>query len=159
MPEINFSGILPDTKFFRVMRESETWRAIANVFFTVRTWSRMTIWGDRVRKALDNYFSYTNVSQLFLQFHGPMTILLQTRAGRLRDVLTIRDINEIADAPAGALQSALTSLKNEENTSHSDQKAISIPVTNKPPHMSLASVGRNGKVKFELAEESPPTPR
>ncbi len=88
-----------------------------------------------------------------------MTILLQTRAGRLRDVLTIRDINEIADAPAGALQSALTSLKNEENTSHSDQKAISIPVTNKPPHMSLASVGRNGKVKFELAEESPPTPR
>jgi len=40
---------LPETRFFRVMRETGTWKAITGILFTLRTWSRRTIWGDRVR--------------------------------------------------------------------------------------------------------------
>lgn len=48
IPGIDLGSLLPDTKFFRAMRESGTWRAITKIYFTVRTWSRRTIWGDRV---------------------------------------------------------------------------------------------------------------
>lgn len=41
--------------------------------------------------------------QLFLAFQGPGTILLQSRGSRIRDVLTNRDVAEIAEAPAGVL--------------------------------------------------------
>jgi len=71
----------------------------------------------------------------------------------------VRDINEIADAPAGALQSALTSLRDEDKRDSSDQEAAKTPVTNKPPKMSLASVGPDGKVNFEPAHKSLPTAR
>ena len=74
-------------------------------------------------------------------------------------MLTTRDVNEIADAPAGSLQAALTSLSNAEKTKGSEQKSAGPAVTNKPPQMSLASVGRDGKVKFESTEKSPITAR
>jgi len=41
--------------------------------------------------------------QLFLNFQGPGTILLQSRGSRIRDVLSNRDVAEIAEAPAGVL--------------------------------------------------------
>lgn len=48
IPRIDLGTILPDTKFFRVMRQSDTWKNLSKLFFTLRTWSRRTIWGDRV---------------------------------------------------------------------------------------------------------------
>ena len=39
---------LPDTRFWRLMRESTVWTFLRNAAVTVRTWSRRTIWGDRV---------------------------------------------------------------------------------------------------------------
>lgn len=50
IPSINIAGLLPDTKFFRVMRQSGTWQGIGRIMSTLRTWSRRTIWGDRVSK-------------------------------------------------------------------------------------------------------------
>lgn len=41
---------LPSVKFFDSMRQSQTWRAIAQGLFTARTWARRTIWGDRVSR-------------------------------------------------------------------------------------------------------------
>lgn len=41
-------GWLPDTRFWRTVRESTVYRVIRDVAFTVRTWSRRAIWGDRV---------------------------------------------------------------------------------------------------------------
>lgn len=40
--------LLPDTRFWRTMRESTVWRLVKDSAFTVRTWARRTIWGDRV---------------------------------------------------------------------------------------------------------------
>ena len=42
------SSLLPDTRFFRIVRESRTWRILAATAFSTRTWARRTIWGDRV---------------------------------------------------------------------------------------------------------------
>ncbi|KAI7538620.1 hypothetical protein KC331_g10244 [Hortaea werneckii] len=81
---------VPDTRFFRVMRESAAWSLLSRVAFTLRTWSRKTIWGDR----------------LFLHFTGPTQILLQSRGNSLRDSLSNRDVNEIADSPAGSAAAA-----------------------------------------------------
>ena len=84
--------------------------------------------------------------QLFMQFHGPSQILLQTRGARLRDVLTARDVNEIADTEPGALQPAVT-LKDDPaaaKASRPSPRPAPAPTT-----MSYASVGEGGRVKFE----------
>lgn len=39
---------LPDTRFFRSIREAPVWRYLRDALFTVRTWARRSIWGDRV---------------------------------------------------------------------------------------------------------------
>ena len=45
-------GLFPESKFLTTMRESDTWRLIARAYFAIRTWSRRTIWGDRVRRII-----------------------------------------------------------------------------------------------------------
>ncbi|MCJ1362300.1 Altered inheritance of mitochondria protein 24, mitochondrial [Acarospora aff. strigata] len=135
-PSMNLSSLLPHSKFVKAMRESDTWRALTQILFTVRTWSRRTIWGDR----------------LFLQFHGPTTILLQSRASRLSDVLTTRDVNEIADTPAGAVQSAVTlppTSKDEGLQSSEAQKRSAESLT----HLRVATVSKDGKVEFKDADD------
>ena len=48
IPEIGVSKLLPDTRFIRAMRDSQTWQTFTTILFNVRTWARATIWGDRV---------------------------------------------------------------------------------------------------------------
>jgi hypothetical protein len=136
VPNLGFTALLSNIKFFRVMGESETWRGITNLLFNLRTATRRTIWGDR----------------LFLQFHGPTTILMSSRASRISDVLTSRDINEIADSPAGAVQSAVTlATKPKVDGSSSDKQ-----VTDVPTGFHTAQVGQDGKVTFGKAEDIKP---
>ncbi|MCJ1411722.1 Altered inheritance of mitochondria protein 24, mitochondrial [Ptychographa xylographoides] len=133
VPRINIGGIIPDTKLFQFMRGSGIWKFVTSFLFTLRTWSRRTIWGDR----------------LFLQFHGPTTILLQTRAARLSDVLTTIDIDEIADTPAGVVKERITlAPQNGAEDSLQSLKAP-IPIADKPIRLSVATIGKDGKVKFE----------
>ena len=131
IPNLSLSRLIPDTNFFRVMRETPTWSAITNFAFALRTWSRRTIWGDR----------------LFLHFRGPTIVLLQTRASRLSDVLTTRDVNEIADTPAGAVQAAVT-LTASNPPEKDSLRAPATSIVSKT-RMSFASIGQDGKVKFE----------
>lgn len=127
VPDINFSAILPDIKFFRVMKESATWKAIAKMLFSLRTTARRTIWGDR----------------LFLQFQGPTTILMSSRASRISDVLTKRDVDEIADTEAGVVQSAVTLARTPKDATESKQTSYV------PSGFKVATVGKGGDVKFE----------
>ncbi|KAK4556030.1 Altered inheritance of mitochondria protein 24, mitochondrial [Recurvomyces mirabilis] len=122
---------IPDTKFWRTMREATAWRWASSVAFTIRTWARRTIWGDR----------------LFLEFTGPATIYIQSRGSGLRDVLTDRDVNEIADSPAGSAASSVAMIE-------SGQKAGDVSTTGmtKPKSatsMSYATVNQGGTVKFD----------
>ncbi len=152
VPRLDVSGWIPDTKFFRVMRGSPTWLNIKKLLYTLRTWSRRTIWGDRVRQHPCSTQNIPLICQLFLQFHGPTTVLLQTRAARLNDVFSNRDVNEVADvAPETSVMNLLP--KTAESEDLPSEK------TTPPSHvqrtrMTTASVGPDGKVKFESAKET-----
>lgn len=110
------------------MRESQVYRFLASASFTLRTWTRRTIWGDR----------------LFLRFQGPANILLQSRGAKLTDSLTARDVNEIADAPAGLVQSAA----NPKPVPSFDQTP---PKPAAPVKLSYATVQKDGKVDITKA--------
>ncbi|KAH7395667.1 mitochondrial biogenesis AIM24-domain-containing protein [Cadophora sp. MPI-SDFR-AT-0126] len=132
IPSLGLGYLVPDIKFFRVMRETSTWRGLTNLLFNLRTSARRSIWGDR----------------LFLKFHGPTTILLSSRASRISDVLTARDINEIADTPAGAVQSTVTLIRQPKESEESTKQFTDVPTG-----FQYVEVGRDGKVKFEDAQE------
>lgn len=101
IPVLGFSKFLPDVKFFKVMQSSGTWKLAKKTAFSFRTFMRKYIWGDT----------------LYLQFRGPTTLLMSTRATRISDVLTNRDVNEIADAPPNALIDAIDLKKDREEAS------------------------------------------
>lgn len=120
--------LLPDTRFFRTIRESQVWRFLVAAGFTVRTWARRSIFGDR----------------LFLRFEGPANILIQARGNTISETLTNRDVNEIADAPAGAVQQAAQLEAATTKPAVISSPASPIPATK----TSYASVGTDGKVQF-----------
>ena len=132
-PNLGLSYLIPDIKFFRVMRQTGTWKGVTQLLFNLRTAARRTIWGER----------------LFLQFHGPTTILISSRASRINDVLTSRDVNEIADSPAGALQSAVTL-----EIQPQEKLEIPKPVADIPTGFHFAEVGKDGKVKIKEAQKT-----
>jgi hypothetical protein len=125
----------PSSKFVQTLKTSNTYKFIADTLLRLRTWSRRTIWGDR----------------LFLQFQGPATLLVQSRAARVNDVLTAREVNEIADAPAGVVAEAV-SLNAETDGSVRSNVGAPLPTpARSPPKLTMATVGRDGKVSFESA--------
>jgi len=81
----------PDSRFTRAWKTSNTYKFLQAISLRIKTFSRRTIWGDR----------------LFLKFEGPATILLQSKANRVSDILTSDQINEIADAPAGVVDKTI----------------------------------------------------
>jgi hypothetical protein len=86
--------------------------------------------------------------QLFLHFQGPATILVQSRGAALSDVLTTRDVNEIADSPAGSVPKALSIQSPAEAGVDIQPSATSSPTT-----ISYASVSRDGAVKFDSEKQ------
>jgi hypothetical protein len=131
IPNLGLSYLVPDTKFFRVMRESVTWRTLKKLLFNLRTAARRTIWGDR----------------LFLQFRGPTTLLLSSRAAHINDVLTSRDVDEIADSPPGAVHAAVTLATKPKDEDSGPKRVVDVPTG-----FHVASVGQDGKVKFTEPE-------
>lgn len=116
---------LGDAKFFRTMRQTDWYKLMSRVFFSLRTMTRRTIWGDR----------------LFLQFKGPMTLLMSSRGARIRDVLTQDDVNEIADSTAGAIPTAVDLATKPKLDTTTPRKVVEPAVT-----VNVASVGSDGKV-------------
>jgi uncharacterized protein (AIM24 family) len=117
------------SQFWNAMRDTSTFKALAAFLFNLRTAARRTIWGDR----------------LFLQFKGPMTVLMSTRGVRVSDVLSREDVNEIADAEAGLVPAAIqlaTKPKVPEEKRPEEKVAIHV-----------ARVGKDGKVSFEDAKD------
>lgn len=146
----SLTGLFPNTKFFEEMRKTQAFKTLAQFLFTLRTWTRRTIWGDRVRNGPSPRFVQTIDSlcvQLFLQFCGPSTILIQSRAGRLTDSLTTRDVNEIADTPAGAVQEAIN-LDLRKESGHGSATTPAAEAEAPKEKVTYAQVGSDGKVKF-----------
>lgn len=112
------------------------------------------------------------MNQLFLQFEGPATLLVQSRASRVRDILSDKEVNEIADAPAGAAFNAIrqrsgttTTTTEEQKSNEEYQRAAEEAVSDAPVpsrtvedltqeikgiSQNIATI-RDGKVEFEKA--------
>ncbi|KAI1826630.1 mitochondrial biogenesis AIM24-domain-containing protein [Xylaria intraflava] len=118
---------LETTKLFQNIQQSETYKFLTRVFYKMRTTARRTIWGDR----------------LFLQFRGPITIIMSSRASRISDVLTSADVNEIADAPAGAVPAAVELATRPKATEEPAKEKVATVKIN------VASIGPDGKARFE----------
>ena len=118
----------------------------------MKTWSRRTIWGDR----------------LFLRFEGPATILLQTRANRVKDIMTGEQINEVADAPAGAVGKTIRNVRLAQEdpyhrtikstaTTPSSQAAAGGTISDKPDSARMGVQGASPSTQTsKAAEESAP---
>lgn len=92
--------------------------------------------------------------QLFLHFTGPCTILIQSRGSGLRDVLTTRDVNEIADSPAGSVPQAVSLRSSQTSSTSTDGKVVPPAGAEAAlPTLSYATVGRGGTVKFDEVKE------
>ncbi|OXV10889.1 hypothetical protein Egran_01349 [Elaphomyces granulatus] len=138
VPELHLSEILSRSKFIRDMAGSDTWKTAVRWFHHVRTWARRTIWGDR----------------LFLQFDGPTTILVQSRGARVRDVLNAREVNEIANAPAGA-RDAIEKVGDKlppGDKSDCRSRNAEPPMNEQGIRPSIAIL-RDGKVEFQRVKE------
>lgn len=126
----SLTGLLPDTRFFRVMRTTETYKTLARVLYNLRTVLRRTVWGDR----------------LFLRFSGPATLLVSSRGLRVSEALTRGEVNEVADAPAGVAGEATGRALTREEV----KEGVEVKDT---PVMRTATVGGDGKVRFEDEKE------
>ncbi|KAL5334725.1 mitochondrial biogenesis AIM24-domain-containing protein [Aspergillus crustosus] len=132
---------LQSTKFIQAMSETDSWKTTMNIFHRLRTWSRMTIWGDR----------------LFLQFDGPSTVLLQSRGARINEVLSTHEVNELASAPRGL---TIPPANTEQQQAHATGEAAARDVPGsrtveeieqevKGVTSSIAVLTKEGKVIFE----------
>ncbi|KAK2731575.1 Altered inheritance of mitochondria protein 24, mitochondrial [Onygenales sp. PD_40] len=135
IPSLGLGQRLSSSNFIKNMSQTDTWKATSRIWHTLRTWSRRTIWGDR----------------LFLQFDGPTTILVQSRAARVADVLTTQQVNEIASAPPGVTQEAVQKITEAGEEPTPKPSEISKPTSHVSGH-SVASIRQDGKVEFH----SPP---
>lgn len=52
--------LLPDTRFWRTMRESTAYKFLRDASFVIRTWARRTIWGDRVSRSSQRACAFAN---------------------------------------------------------------------------------------------------
>ncbi|KAL6704137.1 Altered inheritance of mitochondria protein 24, mitochondrial [Coniothyrium glycines] len=141
VPNLGFGSLVENVRFFREMSKTAGWRAVATSYYTLKTWMRRTIWGDR----------------LFLRFEGPTTMLLQSRASRVSDVLTLRDVNEIADSPPGAVQDVVSNkIKQElkEIAAGQDAKAALAAESSSSGTIKYATI-KDGKAQFEKPPEKP----
>ena len=141
---LQLGNFFPSSKFVETLKTSETYKFIVNSLLRIRTWNRRTIWGDR----------------LFLKFRGPTTILVQSRAARVSDVLTAQEVNEIADAPAGVVREAIEGSQAPKGLDMSrtgiegatPSAATSTTGATRQPKLSVASVSSDGKVTFKATQ-------
>ncbi|KAI6779932.1 mitochondrial protein Fmp26 [Emericellopsis cladophorae] len=121
---------LPEWEFMRTIRQSGAYKAMARILYSLRTVTRRTIWGDR----------------LFLQFKGPTRVIMSSQGVRVADVLSDKQVNEIADAPAGVAPAAVELATKPEG----EAKLPPPPTTEQAPSaIRVAEVHKDGKVTFE----------
>ncbi|EGD93448.1 hypothetical protein TESG_00993 [Trichophyton tonsurans CBS 112818] len=133
VPNLGIGRRLSNTNLVSNLSKSDTWMTLMKIFHTFRTWTRRTIWGDR----------------LFLQFQGPTTLLVQSRAARINDILTDGEVNEIADATPGVTRAAVEAteapaLKEIASKAAAEHKT--------GQRQSVASVHQDGKVDIKSTE-------
>lgn len=81
--------------------------------------------------------------QLFLQFHGPTTVLLQSRSSNLSESFSKEEIDQVVKLKPIAAQEA-----GKRPLSGTEEERVLLQ-EKKVPRMSVASIGNDGKMKIE----------
>ncbi|KOS17979.1 Altered inheritance of mitochondria protein 24 [Escovopsis weberi] len=123
---------LPEVEALTRLRETGAYKWLVRALHGLRTVMRRTIWGDR----------------LFMQFRGPMTILMSSRGVRVAESLSDAQVNEIADAPAGAAQAALQKQAPATATTKEQKGGENIEIVTIKETIKEGNK-RDGKVSFE----------
>ena len=94
--------------------------------------------------------------------------MVQSRAGRVRDVLTREQVNEIADAPAGSVGETIREVSGGVGSKKRDAERMGVQGATssaspdaaevqqqqqQQPKLSVASVSKDGKVSFEATKD------
>lgn len=106
--------------------------------------------------------------QLFLQFDGPTTILVQSRGPRLNDIISEREVNELADTPRGITADPARSSPDtqQQHQQHKEEESKKVeealhpaPAPSRTPEQlkqevegssrGFATVGKEGNVEIE----------
>ncbi|KAJ4420884.1 Altered inheritance of mitochondria protein 24, mitochondrial [Gnomoniopsis sp. IMI 355080] len=124
-------------KFWKDMKDTGAYKFLARVLYSLRTTTRRSIFGDR----------------LFLHFSGPTKILMSSRGARISDVLTNEDVNEIADVEAGIVPKAVEQAAKPKKEGETASIASPASAAERPAAIHVATVGQDGKVKFEDAKD------
>ncbi|KAF4981811.1 hypothetical protein FZEAL_2438 [Fusarium zealandicum] len=130
-------GYIPEAEWMKTVRNSAVYKFLADALYSLRTTTRRTIWGDR----------------LFLQFQGPTKILMSSRGVRVADVLSNKQVNEIADAPPGALAEAVERVNRPKLAEGSAVEATKQEGDQSVTGIHVATVEKDGKVKFEDSKD------
>ncbi|KAK2593739.1 Altered inheritance of mitochondria protein 24, mitochondrial [Conoideocrella luteorostrata] len=125
---------MPELEFVKTVRSSQFYKFLARTLHNLRTMTRRTIWGDR----------------LFLQFKGPTTILMSSRGVRVADVLSREQVNEIADAPTGALPAAI---EQASKPAEVDESEIQPKGEDAASSLRVVPGRKDGKATFEDGKE------
>lgn len=81
--------------------------------------------------------------QLFLQFHGPTTVLLQSRSSNLSESFSKEEIGQVVKLKPIAAEEA-----GKRPLSGTEEERVLLQ-EKKVPRMSVASIGNDGKMKIE----------
>ena len=71
----------------------------------------------------------------------------------MSDVLTSRDVNEIADTPAGSVQPPVNLALDRGKDDSSASLTAPTSAADVPARLSVASIGQDGNVKFEATDD------
>lgn len=80
-------------------------------------------------------------------------MLISSRASRISDTLTLRDVNEIADSPPGAVQDAVTRKIEQEIKEIAGSKPA--PIADSDNTVVRHATMRSGRAEFEKPTEKP----
>ncbi|KAK9463675.1 mitochondrial biogenesis AIM24-domain-containing protein [Lipomyces oligophaga] len=120
--------------------ENEVYRFLSRAWFQVKSGIRRFIWGN----------------DMFIRFQGPCTILIQSRATRLADLISAREVRQAYEAAAVQPESFAEPLSNISTNSNSEAaeakvEAIRKGNASKGGHMKVATVSE-GKVEFKSVD-------
>lgn len=79
-------------------------------------------------------------------------MLISSRATRVSDALTLKDVNEIADSPPGAVQDAVTKKIQQEISEIADSKPA--PIASSDNTTVRYATVRSGKTEFDSDKSS-----
>ncbi|KAK9431559.1 mitochondrial biogenesis AIM24-domain-containing protein [Lipomyces doorenjongii] len=129
----------PQKSFLTELQETNIVRFLSRTWYRIMTVLRTAIWGD----------------ELFFKFKGPCTLLIQSRATRLSDLILASEMNELARLQPPAFAPIATTSSVDAVAPAADTEATLVDTregnASKGGHLKVAEIN-DGKVTFRSVD-------